>query len=135
MAHPGIGVMINMLSGYREEEVDILRESVGKEIKGLSVSDDALKLSFDTHTLRIYDDGQSCCEYRYMRCDDDLDGFVGATFMGADQRDMQSKVGKYDESKDQQALLVNTSLGTFTVMNYNEHNGYYGGFFLRWTKE
>ena len=27
-----------------------------------------------------------------------------------------------------QFLLVNTSIGTFTVASHNEHNGYYGGF-------
>lgn len=34
---------------------------------------------------------------------------------------------------ESQFLMIRTSLGVFTVVNYNEHNGYYGGFALRAT--
>ena len=80
--------------------------------------------------IMFYDDGQSCCEERWMATDDNLDDFAGATFIDADLRDGPTVEDKWSETKESQFLLINTSLGTFTMVNYNEHNGYYGGFWV-----
>ena len=79
--------------------------------------------------LRLYDGGQQCCEYRYMNTDDPLEYFIQSTFLGVDVRDVS---GWYDGIWGTECafLIVSTSLGEFTVANYNEHNGYYGGFSL-----
>ena len=52
--------------------------------------------------------------------------------MGASVQDGPSHVYEEDdkERKDCQFLIITTSKGQFTVANYNEHNGYYGGFAL-----
>ena len=133
--------MLKMLGG-NQETVEAHTAALGKTIASVGVEQesgryrsmgtqrgDTLVMRFTDGTgLRFWDDGQSCCESRYMNCDDDLSAHVGAVFTGAELRNGPSVEGEYGEAKDCQFLLVNTDRGTFTVANYNEHNGYYGGF-------
>lgn len=137
-----MGVMLGMLRGNLET-VEAHNAAMGKVIASVAMEHegdryhsmgespgDTLVLRFDDGTgIRFYDDGQSCCEHRYMHTDDDLAHFVGAAFMGAELRDGPEVEGDYDV-KECQFLLVNTSVGAFTMANYNEHNGYYGGFMI-----
>jgi len=78
-----------------------------------------------------YDDGRSCCEARYMTTDDDLSGFIGATFIGMDLREGPTADDEFGQPHETQFLLVNTSLGPFTLVTHNEHNGEYGGFYIQ----
>ena len=127
--HLGLGVMIGMMGG-NHETVDTHQDAVGKQIKDLSLHDDRLHIYFEDGTgIQIYDDGQSCCEDRWMHTDDELADFAGSTFLGAELRDGPTESGDCEE-KESQFLLINTSAGTFTMVNYNEHNGYYGGFWM-----
>ena len=64
-----------------------------------------------------------------MHTDDELTDFHGAEFRGAEVRDGPTK-SKYGEPQESQFLIIHTSIGDFTVVNYNEHNGYYGGFWI-----
>jgi hypothetical protein len=65
----GIGTMLHMLSGGSEHSST---EYVGKVITEISLTEDTLNISFsDGKKIRVWDDGQSCCESRYMRTDDD----------------------------------------------------------------
>ena len=105
----------------------------GKRIKSLSLGDDdALHFEMvDGSKFKFYDDGQSCCESRYMRTDDTLSDFVGATFTGAEVKDAPSvKDDDYGEH-EVQFLEIQTDRGVFTMASHNEHNGYYGGFLIR----
>jgi hypothetical protein len=130
MSNLGIGVMLHMLTDH-SESANAFQESIGKTIKGLWLVDNELRFDFeDGSRIKLFDDGQSCCEYRYMHTDDTLSDFIGAKLMDADVRDGGSIEGEYDCYKESQFLIVTTSLGQFTVVNYNEHNGYYGGFAL-----
>jgi hypothetical protein len=111
-------------------------EHIGKTIEGLSLGVDSppghtrLTLSLSGGvSLIFYDDGQDCCEHRYMNTDDDLSQYVGARFLGAELREYKGDVG--DDRHDVlecQFLAILTDRGNITVANYNEHNGYYGGF-------
>jgi hypothetical protein len=106
-----------------------IKNAVGKTITSLSVANDGLIIGFTDQDLTLSDGLPSCCEHRYMVCDDKLENFVGGTFLGAtieDAPDVES-AGGYHEV---QFLHVKTSKGSFTVSNHNEHNGYYGGFSL-----
>lgn len=85
----------------------------------------------DDSLLTIADVGQDCCESRYMTCDDDLATFKGAKYLGAELRDGPTEPYEYGGEHECQFLVVNTSEGSFTVANHNEHNGYYGGFSIR----
>ena len=132
MNHPGMGVMIGMLGGNRET-VDAHKAAMGKTIEEvwLDKEENRLMMSFTDGTgIMFYDDGQSCCEERWMATDDNLDDFAGATFIDADLRDGPTELDEWGDPKESQFLLINTSLGTFTMVNYNEHNGYYGGFLV-----
>jgi hypothetical protein len=126
----GMGVMINALSGTNGAEKVV--EALGKTITYVGIEENELRFRFDDASeLDLFDDGQSCCEHRYMNTDDDLAYFVGAVFQGVRVQD-----GGYEQDDDygdcveSQFLLVDTNKGTFTVANYNSHNGYYGGFWI-----
>ena len=127
MGQLGVGVMIEMLGG-NSETVKAFQSSIGKKITSLKLEDDQLKFSFSDDTkLLMFDNGQSCCESRYMRTDDNLGDYVGGKLIGAEIREAPSIPAEYDEH-DVQFLVVQTTKGQFTISSHNEHNGYYGGF-------
>lgn len=108
----------------------IQKESVGKEIKKVSLTKgDSLRIIFvDGTGIEFFDDGQDCCEYRYMSVDgDDLSEFVGARYVDSFIKDAPDIETEYDVH-EVQFLEVKTSKGSITVSSHNEHNGYYGGF-------
>ncbi len=80
--------------------------------------------------LRLWDDGRSCCEHRYMSAEDDLAGCVGGKLVGIELRD-----GPHPEEEGDvhecEFLHVITDRMTAVISNHNEHNGYYGGFCIR----
>ena len=127
MSQLGVGVMLRMLGG-NEESAGAMQAAIGKTIATVALEGDSvLAFTFDDGTrLRLTDTGQSCCESRYMRTDDDLSGFVGATLLGAEVRPAPSIATEYGDH-DVEFLVIETSKGAFTMSNHNEHNGYYGG--------
>lgn len=125
--------MINNLCGQGQGG-EILEEAVGRTIASVRLEEDAdtLEIRFeDGSGISVRDEGQSCCEIRYMRTDDDLGEHAGARLLGMELRDGPTEEDKYGEPHEVQFLEVRTSAGHFVVSNHNEHNGYYGGFWLR----
>lgn len=130
MSHPGIGVMLSYLGG-NESSVNAFKGALNKEIAALELKDEELLFTFsDGSKIKLFDDGQSCCEHRYMTTDDDLPYYVGSVLMDADIADAPSIEDEYGEH-EVQFLKVKTSKGVFTIESHNEHNGYYGGFSIR----
>ncbi len=130
----GMGVMIGMLSG-NEETVNSIKASLGKTINKvrLNEADNLLIFEFaDDTQLNLWDDGQSCCESRYMRTDDDLNDYVGDVLLDFELKDgtPSNDDDSYGEHEIQ-FLDVKTNNGVFQMANHNEHNGYYGGFLIR----
>lgn len=128
---PGLGVLIHALFDDNQESVSAHEAAKGKTIQSMALrdEDDILYMRFTDGTgIQVYDDGQSCYEKRYMTTDDDLNAFAGAIFTGLELRDGGEVEG--DEIHEIQFLLINTSLGVATVETHNEHNGYYGGFWI-----
>lgn len=83
----------------------------------------------DNTAMQVRDDGQSCCERRYMRTDDELGSVVGGVFLGVEIRD----VPRVDrdaacEAHEVQFFVVRTDRGNLVFSSHNEHNGWYGGF-------
>lgn len=76
--------------------------------------------------LQFSDNGQSCCESRYMTTDDKLEDYIGAQFVGAELKHGPSLPG--GDAHDTAFLEIMTTKGALTIVNHNEHNGYYGGF-------
>lgn len=126
--HLGLGVMLNRLCG-NADTVAAVHASIGNKLQRLKVSDETLRLVFENGTtLVLWDAGQSCCAHRYMRTDDDLQYYVGATLQKIEVLDGPLE---QDEScryvHESQFLRVTTSKGDFTIVTPNEHNGNYGG--------
>jgi hypothetical protein len=126
-AMPGMGVMINQLGGNRET-VEAWQASKGKKITSLTLADDRLTFTLeDNSKFLLYDDGQSCCESRYMQTDDNLLDFVGGKLKDVEIREAPNQDGEYD-THEVQFLVIKTTKGNITVATHNLHNGYYGGF-------
>jgi hypothetical protein len=125
----GLGVMIQQLFGSNGAEH--VQAAIGKKIESVELYDDE-RLCFkfaDGSTLSLFDDGQSCCESRYMRTDDDLSYYVGAEFQNVEIKDgPDQEDDEYGEAHECQFLVITTDKGQFTMSNHVEHNGYYGGF-------
>ena len=137
----GLGVMINRMGG-NADTVEAVKASLGKKITDITLfpqpedssswdeDHDTIQLTFeDGSKLKLWDAGQSCCEQRYMRTDDDLPYHVGAELKDLELREGPSESeGEYESCHDIEFLLLTTSKGVITMANHNEHNGYYGGF-------
>lgn len=131
MSQLGLGVMLGILSG-NEQSVIAFTRALNKEIAMLVLKDNKLRFTFtDGSRMSLFDDGQSCCETRYMTTDDDLAGFVGAVLLDAEVANAPDVASSSEEEHEVAFLKVKTSRGVFTVETHNEHNGYYGGFSIR----
>ncbi len=128
-SHPGLGVMIQAFSGGGRggEHVENCK---GRTIAEINVTDDCCTITFsDRSKLKLQDAGQSCCESRYMRTDDKPEEFVGATLANVEIGDAP-EIEAGGECHEVQFLRILTSNGTFVCSAHNEHNGYYGGFWI-----
>jgi len=127
MSQLGMGVLINMLGGNRDS-VGAYQKGIGKKIEKITLKADVLKLHFiGGGCLSFRDDGQSCCESRYMTTDDNLSKFTNTKFIEAAIENAPDRPVEYDEHNCQ-FLHVKTGKGSFTIETHVEHNGYYGGF-------
>lgn len=135
MEQLGMGVMIGYMAG-NADSVDAFKGALNKTITGLTLGDDnALHFTFeDGSKIKLFDDGQSCCESRYMRTDDNLSDYIGAQLLDAEIKEAPGVPDEYGEH-EVQFLEVKTSKGSFTMASHNEHNGYYGGFLIRAARE
>jgi hypothetical protein len=130
MSNPGLGVMLSTLGGNAESAA-AMTEAIGKRIVALELSEEKLSIALsDGSRVELFDDGQSCCESRYMRTDDSLSDFVGAELRGAEVREAANLAHEWGDH-EVQFLLVQTDKGDLTISAHNEHNGYYGGFSIR----
>ena len=125
----GIGAMIQTLSG-NEEIVDAIKSALNKTIEKVWLEENELLFEFtDGTNLKLYDNGQSCCEDRYMRTDDNLSEYEGAKLLDFELKNAPSQENIYG-AHEIQFLDVITDKGIFQMANHNEHNGYYGGFWI-----
>lgn len=135
-------VLTKILVGdeYGAQYVDL---AVGKTITSIALVDDVLNIKFeDGYVLHLSDEGQSCCERRYMTTDDAPSEFVGAALVSVTILDSPNIEQVPDEdgytSSDEheiQFLRITTTRGDLTFATHNEHNGYYSGFNLTATGE
>jgi hypothetical protein len=134
MSVPGVGAMIGYLSG-NEATVAAYKDSLGKKITEASIDNDGnggdglLRLGFeDGSTISIFDNGRSCCESRYMTCDDDLVSIVGGRLLKIETKEAPEQRTDWGYPHEIEFLQVQTDAGAVTLSTHNEHNGYYGGF-------
>lgn len=123
----GMGVMMRELMG-NEESATTFRESLNKTTSDVQLNDDVLVFHFsDKSAIELKDEGQTCCESRYMRTDDDLSYYAGAVLLDGEINDAPNEPDEYGEH-EVQFLEIKTDRGVFTISCHNEHNGWYGGF-------
>lgn len=131
----GIGVIIQMLGGAHEETARAVQNALGKRIAYVMLHEDILLLMFaDGTALRFWDGGQSCCESRWMTCDDapEFDRYIGSTFIGADIAEGGESTDEASSyANETQFLNVRTTKGVIQAVTHNSHNGYYGGFLVQ----
>lgn len=121
--------MLGILGG-NEETVNVVKSSLNKTIKSINLNESTLALRFTDDTeMYLFDDGQWCCEHRYMTTDDDLREFEGAKLLDLELKDAPDEEDEWG-AHEIQFLDVKTDKGVFQIANHNEHNGYYGGFCL-----
>lgn len=128
----GVGAMLHQLGGGSEHSAS---EYYGRKITAAVIDDNRLALTLDPDgkKIEIWDNGQSCCESRYMTTDDDVQSLVGATLTRIEAKKGPSVSAEYDEH-DIVFVEVGTDKGFITIVNHNKHNGYYGGFGLTITE-
>lgn len=91
----------------------------------------ALVFTFDNgFALVLSDDGQSCCEHRYLTSDDDLESLVGSQLVSISLREVTGVDDGDYGSHEQAFVVIQTTKASMTLVTHNEHNGYYGGFCL-----
>ncbi len=136
MSAPGIGAMLGVLGG-NASTVEAYNKSIGKVIASAvldtdSHEDGALILSFtDGSKLTLADNGRSCCEARYITCDDDLACLSGKVLNSINLKEGPEETDEYGEPHETMFVEVQAADGTSVILTtHNEHNGYYGGFWI-----
>lgn len=123
-----MGVMLNRLGG-NSETIEAITSVLNKKIINIEFIkndeiEDHILITTKTGKIKLFDDGQSCCESRYMHTDDNLKDFIGATILKFQLKDGP----EIEEDHEVQFLEIDTTKGPITFANHNKHNGYYGGF-------
>lgn len=114
---------------YSRDMYNLYCEIVGKKILNVGLIDDTLMFCFSDMKVVIEDDGQCCCESRYMQTDDVLTDYLDAKLISIELKPVTvSENPEHYGQHDIQFLEVVTSKGSFTCSFHNEHNGYYAGF-------
>lgn len=122
----GIGAVIHELGGGSEKSAS---NYAGRKIINANHEGEVFNIDFEDGTkIQITDDGQSCCESRYLTCDDNPKDLIGQTLQGI--------TVKFSETEDNYEiheiafLEIQGDKSSVTFATHNEHNGYYGGFGL-----
>lgn len=118
------------LTALYPDQYRSVQKYLGRTISAAKLYEEQLSLKFaDGGGITIWDSGQSCCEHRYMTCDDDVQSLVGHKLMQITSRD-GGMIEAGGEEHETQFVEVSTDIGSIALVNHNEHNGYYGGFLL-----
>lgn len=137
MSQLGIGSMLHLLSGGSDHAPS---EFYGRQVVKASLNKDTdperMELSFaDGTVIHIWDGGQSCCEQRYITCEDELNSLVGGKLVAIEAKPGPDTEDEYGGCHEQVFVDIRTDKGFVTFTTHNEHNGYYGGFGLTITEE
>lgn len=109
-----------------------IEKYINKKIKLAEFVNDEIIITFDDDVkIKIIDDGQSCCESRYMTTDDDVSWLNDKIFRGIEIKDAQYVDNDNYNVHEIQFLELKTTDGSITFASHNEHNGYYGGFYIK----
>lgn len=103
--------------------------AIGKQITSAYKDGNAIRITFvDGSRLFIQDDGQSCCEHRYLTCDDEVESMVGEFFSSISTTLGNDRNSDSDMVHEICFVTIYTNRDHYTLCTHNIHNGYYGGF-------
>lgn len=109
-------------------------EVIGKEILGTRIynNEEVLLILEGGYSVYLRDDGQSCCETRYITCDDNLSDLIGSKFTHIKElkHTTTDESDEYENEHEITFIEIRAGDTLCTVCTHNEHNGYYGGFNL-----
>jgi hypothetical protein len=121
---PGMGVLLSSGSDVKLDDIK------GKTIRFAKLVENKVFLQFTDGTrIKLYDDGQSCCENRYISTDDEMNNIEDGLLLDIEKKEGPI-VEKDCEVHEQIFVEIKTDKGFVTLCTHNEHNGYYGGFAL-----
>lgn len=103
---------------------------LGRELVSIALIDDEIIIeTVDVGVFKLYDDGQSCCEARYITTDDTLEVENGSRLISINIKDAPNVETEDDlDVHEIQFLELVTTSWTYTFCTHVIHNGYYGGF-------
>lgn len=132
MGQTGIGALLHKLSGGSKEDPS---DYYGRRIVSADINERRLRLELDGGaTIHLWDDCQSCCERRYMSTDDDVQSLVGHRLTHIKPKRVECVESEHGGEDETCFVEVGTDDGFVTIVNHNEHNGFYGGFGLTVTE-
>ena len=111
--------------------VEVLADAKGQTINEIRLDAESSKLYIEFENgkrIAVFDDGQRCCESRYMKTDDNLKDFIGAKLLDIEIKEGHDIEGSGYGDHEVQFLDISTDRGVITFSNHNEHNGCYSGF-------
>lgn len=105
----------------------------GLKIVDAKFSESKISLEFENgKRIEIFDDGQCCCESRYLTTDDDIHELVGKSLTKIETKEGPSIVdlAESDEKYLHETMFLEiwTNSSVINITAHNGHNGYYGGF-------
>lgn len=131
MSKMGVGAIIGLLSS---NGVSDKAQFIGRTISSVSVEEKRVVVGFtDGAGFVLKDEGQSCCEYRYLTTDDDPNALVGLTFRDIVEKPGECKEEEGGECHDTMFVDIVADGAWITLCTHNEHNGWYGGFSIELT--
>ena len=117
-----------------KNEVDqaFVKKYYGRRIIAAEINDECLIIVFeDGVKIKLWDDGQSCCEHRFITCDDDVSCLIGGRLLKIDVKKGGSEIlSEYGHEREWCFVDVITTEGMITMTTHNKHNGSYSGFDL-----
>lgn len=94
--------------------------AVGKQITSAYKSDNQICINFiDNSKLLIFDDGQSCCEHRYLTCDDYLEGMIGEFFSSISTTCCDNLDSSEDMYHEVRFVTIYTNRDHYTACTHN----------------
>ncbi len=107
----------------------------GMTITRAEIIDQELQIDFaEGKRIAIWDNGQCCCENRFMSTDDEPASLIGGKLLHITAKEGPVLDKDNYDCHEQIFVEIGTDKGLITIVNHNEHNGYYGGFGLSITE-
>lgn len=111
---------------------------IGRTIEKIHIKDDIVYIKFNKYDFLKVIMVNTCCEELYFTSDDKLEDFNNSVLLDISFKESEEACEDEDLyggiEHDIGFLEILTSNGTLHIKAHNEHNGYYGGFYVKLMK-